>query len=267
MGRLCYLGRMPSIAQQPLHLRFRLRDFEGPLDLLLFLIRESELDIWDIPIAEITGQYQAWMNEIGTVDLEQAGDYILMSATLLQIKARMLLPREQSEDEALEDPRQELVRKLLEYQQFREISQELESLEGRNRDRFRRRFHDLDWVDPQVRDEGIGPVTLFDLALAWFEQSSRPQRPRHHEVELFPITVEEQGQMLKAVAQDRQVFPLFKAGGTQMDKPEMVVSFLAMLDLVRGRHVLARQTGSGEQIWIFHPQRMEDCLRDLRDLA
>lgn len=263
----CYLGTMNTGRLGKTLLRFHLRDFEGPLDLLLFLIRESELDIWDIPIADITAQYQRWMDQIGTIDLEQAGDYILMSATLIQIKARMLLPRDPEAEEAHEDPRQELVRKLLEYQQYRELSQELEQLEARGRQRWRRRFHDLDWVDPHVRDAGIGEVSLFDLAVAWFDLSSRPERPRHHEVELFPLTVEEQAARLATTSAERQVFSLFKAGDSPMDKPEMVVSFLAMLDLVRRQEVHARQIHSAEQIWIFHPQRMEQCLRDLRDLA
>ena len=115
---------MPAEAQEG-HLRLGL--FEGPLDLLLYLIRKTEIDVHDIPIVEITAQYQAMLEQLrraGLLDLDFAGDYFLMAATLIQIKARMLLPRpaEDAGGEPMEDPREDLVRQLLEYERYREAA-------------------------------------------------------------------------------------------------------------------------------------------------
>ena len=114
--------------------------FEGPLDLLLYLIRKSEVDIYDIPVAHITTQYLAFLREVHLLDLESAADFILMAATLMKIKSQMLLPRDiegEDLDDGLGDPREELVRKLLEYQQFKEIADWLSDQGTQQRDVFR----------------------------------------------------------------------------------------------------------------------------------
>ncbi|MCI0447359.1 segregation/condensation protein A, partial [bacterium] len=121
--------------------RVKLEAFEGPLDLLLFLIKKSEVDIYDIPIADITQQYLEYLEIITQLDLEGAGDFILVAATLIRIKAQMLLPKpplEEGEEE--EDPRAELVRRLLEYQRFKEVAVQMSDLENHQRLLFPRAF-------------------------------------------------------------------------------------------------------------------------------
>lgn len=248
-------------------IRFRLKDFEGPLDLLLFLVSENELDIWDIPIVSITRQYQVWMNEIGEVDLDTAGDYILMSATLLSIKARLLLPQEESPPGELEDPRRELALRLLDYQRLRELSQSLAGLEEEGRDLWPRRFSRLGEVEPGSRDDSLRAVTLYDLARCYAELMARPPRPRHHEVELFPFTVEDQVRRIRDQLAGRSLMPLSKLHEEPMDRPMNVISLLAVLDMVRTRELAARQTRGGGEIWLFDPARSQDWLGQLRDVG
>jgi segregation and condensation protein A len=248
-------------------IRFHLKDFEGPLDLLLFLVGENELDIWDIPIVSITRQYQEWMNEIGEVDLDTAGDYILMSATLLSIKARLLLPQEEGPPSEAEDPRRELALRLLDYQRLRELSQSLGECEERGRQLWPRRYHNWDEVEPGSRDESLKSVTLYDLARCFAELVARPPRPRVHEVELFPFTVEDQIRRIRQRLEQGGLVPLGQVHDGPMDRSLHVISFLAVLDLMRGRELAARQARSGGEIWLFDPDRTKDWLGRLRDVA
>jgi segregation and condensation protein A len=248
-------------------MRFHLKDFEGPLDLLLFLISENELDIWDIPIVGITRQYQDWMNEIEDVDLDAAGDFILMSATLLQIKARLLLPQEGGDVIEAEDPRRDLALRLLDYQRLRELSQSLGQLEETGRDIWPRGWTSLDEVEPGTRDDSLREVTLFELARCYAELVARPPRQRHHEIELFPFTVEDQVLRIRDQLGRRAILPLSTLNDDRTDRPMSVISFLAVLDMMRRREISARQTRGGGEIWIFDPERRREWLRDLRDLA
>jgi segregation and condensation protein A len=245
--------------------RFQLKDFEGPLDLLLFLIREHELDIRDIPIVEVTRQYLSWMDQIDDVDLEAAGDYILMSATLLQIKARMLLPRSEEEGEPVEDPRHELVQRLLEYRQFREVSQWLAQHEPAGRDCWPRRWFDLSRIDPEVQDDSLREVDLYDLAGCYAELVRRPPRRVRHDVELFRFSIEDQVRAIREHGELGRGLPLRRLLGEEPDRELLVVSLLAVLDMARSREVLARQAAPERDIWLFDPQRVEDWLLQMRD--
>ncbi|MCA9782962.1 MAG: segregation/condensation protein A [Calditrichaeota bacterium] len=247
--------------------RVSLQDFEGPLDLLLFLIRENEITIYDIPVVEITRQYQTWMGDLDQLDLDSAGDFILMSATLMQIKARMLLPREASEEEENEDPRKELVQKLLEYQQFKEVSEFLKECETENLDVFRHRFVDTSWVDPDVRDETLSQVGLFDLGLALLDLLDNPPGVTVHEVSMHHATIEEQTRAIRQELTRVPCFPLRRLFEGSADRTEVVVSFLAVLDMVRNTEITARQRHSATDLWIFDPERMENWLRKLRETA
>jgi segregation and condensation protein A len=245
--------------------KVKLKDFEGPLDLLLFLIRESEIDIWDIPIVEVTSQYQTWMEDLETIDLELAGDFLLMSATLLQIKARMLLPQEEKVDGEQVDPREQLVERLLEYRQFREVAEHLKDRESRFSDTYRRRFFDLSWVDPEIRDETLEDVDIFSIAQAWMEISVRPKRTTRHEVDLFQFTVDDQIRSIRSRIETEAAFPMRRLLNDDDDKHLLVVSFLAVLDLAKRKEILARQADPRQDVWIFNPSRMKDWLKELRD--
>jgi segregation and condensation protein A len=232
--------------------RVKLRTFEGPLDLLLFLIKKEEVDIYDIPIAEITRQYLEYLDILTMLDLEGAGDFILVAATLIRIKAQLLLPRnpeEQEEEE--EDPRQELVRRLLEYQQYKEVALQLGQFEFRERDFFGLGYRDYDFSDePPDYSELSGQVSLFDLMAAFKRVLMRVPKEGQHRIEQIPVTVEDQ---IDYILQELQVSHqlLFVALLQKLpSKVYIIVTFLALLEMMRRGAISATQSSPFGEIWI-----------------
>ncbi|MGH7772130.1 MAG: segregation and condensation protein A [Candidatus Binatia bacterium] len=210
--------------------------FEGPLDLLLHLIKKNEVSITDISIATITEQYLSTLELMQSLNLDVAGEFLVMAASLIHIKSRMLLPlgEEGEEDEEEEgDPREELVRRLLEYQRFKEAAEELERREILKRDVFVRPFEAPEEIET-VELEGL---SLFDLISALRNVLERLPEQEVHEVTLEKISVREKMSLLlddlhrrgKAIFQS-----LFEGATSRM---EVVVTFLAMLELVRIRAI------------------------------
>lgn len=232
--------------------RVKLEAFEGPLDLLLFLIKKSEVEIYDIPIADITKQYLEYLEIITQLDLEGAGDFILVAATLIRIKAQMLLPKpplEEGEEE--EDPRAELVRRLLEYQRFKEVAVQMSDLENHQRLLFPRAFFDYDfeanggsyWQPPTN-------VTLFDLMGVFKQILARAAVEKQHTIETFSVSTEEQIDFIEQELQIKDQL-LFMALIERMpSKMMMIVTFIALLELIKRGRVHIMQTGSFGEIWI-----------------
>jgi segregation and condensation protein A len=217
----------------------RLPVFEGPLDLLLHLIKRNEVQVTDIPIAAITDQYLAMLEELPELNLDGAGEYLVMAATLVYIKSRMLLPVE-AEDEPEEDPRAELVRQLVEYQRYREVAVALADRHVLERDVFAGRGEAVDGGPagdgPPVRD-----ASLVDLLDALRDVLRRRRPPEAHEVYPEGRSVRECAQHILAqfVLGDRIEFAsLFAA---DVHRSEVIVTFLALLELIRLSVVRARQ--------------------------
>ncbi|MBI3089054.1 MAG: segregation/condensation protein A [Candidatus Tectomicrobia bacterium] len=213
--------------------------FEGPLDLLIHLIRENELDIYDIPIATITEQYLAYLETMRSLNLDVAGEFLVMAATLTHIKSQMLLPRptlEGLDDEGGVDPRLELVERLLEYQRYKAAAVELRQRELECLDTFAREAaNDL---SASSREEGgFLEVGLFDLLAALKEVLARLPQESFHEVTLDAISVTDRINWLmsRLAETPRCVFQeLFADSSSRM---EMIVTFLALLEVVRLRLV------------------------------
>jgi segregation and condensation protein A len=225
--------------------------FEGPLDLLLYLIRKNEIDIYDIPVAEITRQYMGYVEAIHELNLEQAGDFLLMAATLMKIKSQMLLPRQEGEEEE-EDPREELVRRLLEYQQYKEAAGWLGEQEADHRDVFYRGvFRDPLWGDRgRVESDGLGQVTLFDLLTTFKQALESAPRVAYHRIEEVEVTVEERMAFV-AETLERRGQALFFDLVSGMPRPVIVATFLAILELLKQERILIRQTQPYEEIWLY----------------
>lgn len=219
----------------------RLDVFEGPLDLLLHLIKRSEVEITDIPIAMITDQYLAAIEGLESLNLDGAGEYLVMAATLMLIKSRLLLPRDPEEAlDADEDPRAELVQQLLEYQRYREVAMALGDRPVLGRDVFRGRGEPAPSIpsedEPPVRDASLG-----DLLGALRAVLDRARTPPAHEIFRPGISVAEcVRRVLARFALDREVefAALF---GDDVTRTEIVVTFLAILELIRLRVVRAVQ--------------------------
>ena len=221
--------------------------FQGPLDLLLHLIRTQDIDIFDIPIARITDQFRRAIKGLAPHDLDRAGEFLEMAATLIRIKAQMLLPR--SLDEEDDDPRAELVRRLLEYEQIREVSQRLRNAEA---DRARR--HGKGYVPPRPRR----PIEETPLETTWdevFAAALRVETPiprqREHRVTTRSVTMEEKSILiLEALKKGARVeFSRLLRGFT--DRAHGVMTFLAGLELTRRRILLLRQTKPFAELWIY----------------
>jgi segregation and condensation protein A len=231
--------------------KVRLTNFEGPLDLLLFFIKRDELDIYDIPIAYITKEFLDTLHLMEQLDLDVAGDFIVMAATLMQIKVRMLLPREETEEEE-EDPRAELVRRLLEYKRFKEMAGELQKMEiAARRLRFRRFFEydPKDMGEPEENDL-LKDMTLFDLIRAFkFAVDHMPQRTIH-EVQKINVTVDEQSVLITDAVNKSGDVTFFSLVSSMNEKVRVVVTFIALLELVKQRVVTVRQLESYREILI-----------------
>jgi segregation and condensation protein A len=213
--------------------RVQLEIFEGPLDLLLHLIKKNEVSISDIPIAAITEQYLATLEVMQSLNLDVAGEFLVMAATLIHIKSRMLLPMADDEDEEDEgsDPRAELVKRLLEYQRFKDAADQLESREILTRDVFVRSAPPLEEVEPR----GFGEVSVFELLTALRRVIERLPKDSVHEVSLEKITVREKMTLILDILRPngKTLFEsLFAEVKTRM---ELIVTFLAMLELVKLR--------------------------------
>jgi segregation and condensation protein A len=215
--------------------RVQLEIFEGPLDLLLHLIKKNEVSITDIPIATITEQYLATLEVMQTFNLDVAGEFLVMAATLIHIKSRMLLPMADDEDDEEEgtDPRQELVRRLLEYQRFKDAADQLERRELLTRDVFVRSVAPAE----EIPAPGFREVSVFELLTALKRVLDRLPKDVVHEVMLEKITMREKMTILldQLRTQGKILFEsLFAEVTTRM---EVVVTFLAMLELVKVRAI------------------------------
>jgi segregation and condensation protein A len=231
--------------------RVKLQNFEGPLDLLLFLIKKNEVDIYDIPIAEITSQYLEYVEIIKLLDLESAGEFILLAATLIRIKAKMLLPRPQTdEDEEIIDPRMELVNRLLEYKRFKELAFKLSDLEDEQSKVFPRLYY------PEFEEQLDGgieldeDVTLFSLISAFKQVLDRMPRETFHQVQDIPISLEEQiDYILSRLTVSKQI-TFFDLISHIRDRLIIVVTFIAMLELIKRGELIVRQSDAFGEIWI-----------------
>lgn len=215
-----------------------LEAFEGPLDLLLYLIRKSNLSILDIPMAPLTAQYLEYVELMRATNLELAADYLLMAAMLLEIKSRMLLPRapRESEDEGL-DPRAELVRRLLEYEQIKLASTRLDALPRAERD--------FEWVGvlaARTVVERLPEASLHDLQAAWLKIMKQARLNRHHTIQREELSVREHMSLILRRL-NGGAYVVFEALFDRWSGPAaLVVSFLAMLELVKERMVTVSQS-------------------------
>jgi segregation and condensation protein A len=241
--------------------RVSLEKFEGPLDLLLYLVRKEEVDIYDIPISRITDQYLESIQDIGTseIDLDRAGEFLLMAATLMRIKARMLVPRDEdsAEDGEEVDPREELVRRLLEYRAFQDVAESLRGREEEWRDVFVRAGSYTAEPEPEgFTDLGVSIVDLF-RAFRRMLDNLREETP--FEMRAAEYSVDERMVFLRRECeQGPDGVPFRRILGAAPTRALLIATFLGLLELIRLREVLIAQVDRFGEIWIR--QRKEDAL-------
>jgi segregation and condensation protein A len=231
--------------------RVELADFQGPLDLLLYLIQKDEIDIYDIPIAHITQQFLRHIEDIQRLSLERAGEFIAMAATLLVIKMKMLMPQhasDEEEEEDAEDPRAELVRRLLEYKRFKEAAAELQRC-AENRRRYfvrsaRYPFTEKLDLEPQLR------IEMYDLLVALGTVFDRLQSPPVHAVRRERFTVIEKVDLIRRLIGEQTTVRFEELFAGDAIRMEVVVTFIAMLELVKQGEVVFLQTEPRGPIWV-----------------
>lgn len=220
-----------------------LENFAGPLDLLLFFIRRDEIDIMDIPIAHITEEYLAYIEALQTLNVSVAGDFMVMAATLMRIKARMLLPSFTEEnDEEFEDPRTALVHRLLEYQRYRGAADGLADMKNRESQKYR---HPVS-PDPSSMEEDPGfyleDVTLFELVTVFKQVLERIPPALHYDVNREEVSVKEKVSLIlgrfveKSEIMFSELFPEFSS------RHDVIATFIAILELIRDGQIGVRQT-------------------------
>lgn len=233
--------------------RVDLAVFQGPLDLLLYLIRKEEVEIYDIPIAKITRQYLEYIDLMKELDLEIVGDFILMAATLIRIKAKMLLPREVEDGEEI-DPREELVAALIEYKKFKEageILREKALLEERNYvppTPHKKEDYKTDWL----------PATnLFDLLTAFKEILKERPEERLHEVELEAVSIQERMKVVLDFLSTHEYASFIELFNDLPRRIVAVVTFIALLELARARRISISQSRPFAELRIYRGERFD----------
>jgi len=234
--------------------RIKLDIFEGPFDLLLFLIRKNEVDIYDIPISIITAQFLEYIETLQTLDLNVAGDFIEIAAILMNIKARMLLPKTVNPDtEEIEDPRTELVERLIEYKRFKEAAYDLEELEGERSRLFPRKYFEYIRRDEELsNEEYLNKVTLFDLMIAFRRALDSMPKVTYHEVRKIDVTIEQQSTYILDKLSSKRVVLFRDLVAEIRDKIVLIVTFIALLELIREGKITVRQSQVFDDIRIRH---------------
>jgi len=213
----------------PQALEVFLEAFEGPLDLLLYLIKKQNLEILDIPIAEITRQYMEYVELMKELRLELAAEYLVMAAMLAEIKSRMLLPRPARDEGEEDDPRAELVRRLQEYERYKQAAQDINELPQVGRD-----VHEVSVPAPFVEIQRLAPrVSLDDLLLALKDVFARAEMYAHHHVQLEPLSVRERMADIIARIQGEGFTDFTALFTVQEGRGGVVVTLLALLELLK----------------------------------
>ncbi|MBI2438092.1 MAG: segregation/condensation protein A [Lentisphaerae bacterium] len=238
--------------------KVKLEVFEGPLDLLLYLIKKDEVDIYDIPIELITRQYMEYLNLMRMLDFDIAGEFLVMAATLMMIKSRMLLPPEERPELEPEedDPRWELIRQLIEYKKFKDAASNLQEMEARSSNMFLRNAEE---ISAGLKSPGVGleDVTIFDLIAAFNETLKRIKVDEAGEIMAERFTVADGIEAILGRLRDQTqvVFTsLFRPLST---RHEIIFTFLALLELIRLRQVVARQSAAFGEIVIARAEAAE----------
>jgi len=223
-----------------------LDSFEGPLDLLLYLIRRQNFNILDIPMAEVTRQYLGYIEQVRSRNLELAGEYLLMAALLIDIKSRMLLPVKKADsDQEVDDPRAELARRLLEYERIKYGAQQIDLLPQIGRDFLHARVH----FEQSLRDR-LPQVDAADLRAAWADILRRARLVEHHRISREQLSVREHMTRILRSLQDRRFAEFHELFETSAGMAVVVVNFIALLELSKESLVEVTQAEAYAPIYV-----------------
>ncbi len=232
--------------------KIKLDQFEGPLDLLLFFIKRDELNIYDIPISRITGEFLEYVNLIKLMDLEVAGDFILMASTLMHIKVRMLLPREVDERGEEIDPRADLIKALLEYKKYKEVAEDLTFFESSQRKiSFRGDFSEDAMEAPPEFEILLKNISIFDLAKA-FKKAIEGIKPQVvHEIQKVNVSIDEQIQYILDIISEKGEIHFLSLVYGMREKIRLVITFVALLELTKMEKIGIKESNDFNDFVIY----------------
>jgi|TARA_B110000240_G_scaffold87394_1_gene99447 segregation and condensation protein A len=229
----------------------RLENFEGPLDLLLYFIKRDKIDIYDIPISKITSEYIDVINTAKKLDVSIAGEFLFMASLLLRLKTRMLLPRQQDEEGLdIDDPRINLVGQLLQYKNFRNIAHQLKGIHEENKDIFYRPNDKISFEKTINPSDFLNEVSLFDISKIF--QSAIDNAPQDNSFTIVreTISLEEQKQFIISNFKDKKNILLSSLIKKLDSKLEIIVTFLAVLNMIKESELICKQKNTFEDIQI-----------------
>ncbi|MBN2184574.1 MAG: segregation/condensation protein A [Candidatus Krumholzibacteriota bacterium] len=238
--------------------QIRLTQFEGPLDLLLHLIRRDKINIYDIPISHIIKEYLSYIEVMEKLQLEIAGEFFVMAATLMRIKAQMLLPRRDDADEEDEDPREELVTNLIEYRKYKEAAIRLAKKETDRRNIFTRPSAKRPPAEDDPEDRKM-EVSVFDLVDAFKKVMDQLKNQISYRIDKESFTIEEKIESIRDSIEDRSEILFSELFKGVFDKLEVIVTFLAVLELVKSGFLAVRQMSMGNDLWLYRQERTESA--------
>jgi len=264
-------GEAPSIEFVAASRDFTLRlpIFEGPLDLLLHLIREHKLDIFDIPIAFVTEEYLAYLHRMRELNLDIAGEFLVMAATLAHIKSRLLLPKPETPTEEGEedpgDPRADLVRRLLEYQKYRQAAEDLGRQDLLGRNVFTRPQGKVEVVAPPEGELGLREVSIFKLVEALDRVLKNLKPEKQHQVVMERVSIGDAISRIAELLRDREEVRFFELFEGMEERHQVIASFLGLLEMVRLKLIRVLQEDRGGDILIRGTSTLGEEISDFQD--
>ena len=229
-------------------INFTINDFEGPLDLLLHLIKTNKMDIYDISITKITEEYLDFINKMEEMNLTVASSYLVMASELIEIKSKMLLPNNNSEEE--EDPREDLVNRLVEYQKYKDMIDSFKTLEESRREFYTKdpiNFYSLS--DNHIENDGSVSVEDLAMALSKFLERKELEKPIETKITMREISVEERSRDIKNILKKKKkvsFFDLFE----QKTREYVVVTFLTVLEMAKNKEIIITQENNFNEIYV-----------------
>ncbi len=225
-------------------------NFEGPLDLLLHLIKQSDIDIYNISILDITKQYMEYINKMEEMNLNVASEYLIMAAELLEMKSNMLLPRPKlEEDEYEEDPREQLIKRLLEYEQYKQITNNFKELELSRKEVYTKEPSDLKEFKVEVDESGNGSVDELLLAFQKFLERKELDKPLNTKITNKEYSVGVRSNEIRTILKNKKKL-YFDELFEEFNKTYVVVTFLSVLNLARKQELRIEQENNFEKIYL-----------------
>ena len=229
----------------------KLENFEGPLDLLLYFIKRDKIDIYDIPITQITNEYISVIDEAKTLDVSIAGEFLFMASMLLRIKTQMLLPRQLDEESLdIDDPRIDLVAQLIEYKKYKNIANKLKNLHFENKDTFFRSSPKVLYDQSPDLSDFLDEVTLFDISKIFKEAIENAPTQDSFEIYRETVSLQEQKDFILQGLKANKILSLKKLVKKLETKIEIIVTFLALLEMIKQSEIICLQKESFKDIEI-----------------